>query len=90
VARRKEIRAIQLMLTRRADPATKEWFENYLKHAIKYRGVKTPAIAEIFKEWRIKQGIADWDTPDQLELAADLIRQEHAEDKFAGILCLVS
>ena len=33
-----------------ADPGTKTWFENYLKHAIGYRGVKTPVVTRIVAE----------------------------------------
>lgn len=74
------------MLVRKSDPTTKAWFEDYLKHAIKYRGVKTPTIAAIVKEWRIREGIGDWDSTDQLKIADELIREQYAEDKFAGIL----
>ena len=40
-----------------ADPDTKTWFEKYLKHAIGYRGVKTPVVTRIVAEWREEQGL---------------------------------
>lgn len=69
-----------------ADPATKEWFEKYLKHAIGYRGVKSPVVARIVGEWRRERGLGRLPDGEQLRLARSLIRESLAEDKFAGIL----
>ena len=69
-----------------ADPATRKWFENYLKHAIGYRGVKTPAVAKIVAEWRSEHGLGRLSDEDQLGVARSLIEESLAEDKFAGIL----
>ena len=71
-----------------ADAATKAWFENYLKHAIGYRGVKTPAVARIVAEWRRDHGLDRLPEDDQLGVARSLIGERLAEDKFAGILYL--
>ncbi len=69
-----------------ADPATKAWFENYLKHVIGYRGVKTPVVTRIVAEWRREHGLERLPDDDQLALARSLIEERLAEDKFAGIL----
>ena len=69
-----------------ADPATKAWFENYLKHAIGYRGVKTPVVARIVAEWRVERGLDGLSDEDQLGVARSLVEENLAEDKFAGIL----
>ncbi len=69
-----------------ADPATKEWFENYLKYAIGYRGVKTPVVARIVGEWRRERGLGGLSDEDQLGVARSLVEESLAEDKFAGIL----
>ena len=69
-----------------ADPATKGWFENYLKHAIGYRGVKTPVVARIVAEWRGERGLDRLSDEEQLGVARSLIGGDLAEDKFAGIL----
>lgn len=69
-----------------ADPSAKAWFENYLKHAVRYRGVKTPAVARLVTEWRRAHGLGQLSNEAQLALASSLIRQNHAEDKFAGTL----
>ena len=69
-----------------ADPSTKAWFENYLKHAISYRGVKTPRVSRILADWRRAHGLGQWSDEDQLALARSLIEGRFAEDKFAGTL----
>ena len=81
-----DIADLQGRLDAVADPATKEWFENYLKHAIGYRGVKTPVVARIVGEWRGERGLGKLADGEQLELARSLIEERLAEDKFAGIL----
>ena len=69
-----------------ADPGTKTWFENYLKHVIGYRGVKTPVVGQIVAEWRSEHGLEGLPDKDQLTVARSLIEESLAEDKFAGIL----
>lgn len=71
-----------------ADPRTKAWFENYLQHAIVYRGVKTPVIARIIAQWQREHGLDRLSLEDRLGIAKSLIEQNLAEGKFAGILCL--
>ena len=77
---------LQRRLREAADPRTKAWFENYLKHVISYRGVKTPVVARILAEWRHARELRHLSAGEQLRLADMLIREVHAEDKFAGIL----
>lgn len=79
---------LQVRLDTVANPRTKTWFENYLKHAIAYRGVKTPMIERIVARWQREQALDRLSLEDQLGIAKSLIRQNWAEDKFAGILCL--
>lgn len=77
---------LQARLDAVADPRTKAWFENYLKHAISYRGVKTPVVRRIVAEWHRAHGLQRLPDLEQLALAGSLIRRSHAEDKFAGTL----
>ena len=77
---------LQRRLDEVADRGTKAWFDNYLKQAISYRGVKTPVVAKMVAAWRSAHNLDHLPDHDQLALAARLIRQDHAEDKFAGIL----
>jgi 3-methyladenine DNA glycosylase AlkD len=73
------------MLQDVACQTNKEWFEAYLKHVIMYRGVKTPKVIEVVKIWRKKERIDELSLLDQLEMAAYLIKETYAEDKFSGI-----
>lgn len=77
---------LQKRLDAVADEPTKTWFENYLKNAIRYRGVKTPEVAQIVTSWRKFHDLQQLTNETQFELANSLIRQQHAEDKFAGIV----
>ena len=77
---------LQQRLNAIADPGTKAWFEDYLKHALPYRGVKTPVVARITTEWRGAHSLERLADREQLALAGSLIGRSHAEDKFAGIL----
>ena len=79
------IRRLQTRLDEISDPKTKKWFEDYLKNAITYRGVKTPGVSRTVSRWRADEGIGELPHGEQLEIACDLIREEKAEDKFAGI-----
>lgn len=79
---------LQARLDKAADPATRAWFEGYLKNAIQYRGVKTPEVERIVAGWRAESELADWAPEDGLALASDLIRQRRCEDKLAGILMI--
>jgi len=82
----KLIADLQARLDEVADPGTKAWFENYLKHVISYRGVKTPVVTRIVAGWRRDHELSRLTGEAQLALAATLIRHAHAEDKFAGTL----
>lgn len=71
-----------------ADPDTKAWFDNYLRGAISYRGVKTPVVTKILKAWVKETGLAIEPAETQLKIVATLLAEPMAEDKFAGILYL--
>ena len=82
------IAQLQARLDRAADPATRVWFEGYLKNTIRFRGVKTPEVDRTVAGWRAESGLAGWPPEDGLALACDLIRQPCCEDKLAGILMI--
>ena len=67
---------------------TKLWFDNYLKGAIEYRGIKTPQVTSLVKQWRSTNQLALYTSSEQLTLCLDLISSSYAEDKFAGIIYL--
>jgi 3-methyladenine DNA glycosylase AlkD len=65
-----------------ADKSKAIWWNKYLKNVIPFIGVGIPDIRKIMIDWQ--KGMADeFDYPG---LADDLIRQEIAEYKLAGIL----
>ncbi len=80
------IKDLQNRLVVAADPATKTWFENYLKHAIAYRGVKTPDVTRIIDQWKKDYRLDRLDDEVQLTIVRRLIEERFAEDKFAGII----
>lgn len=83
------ISKLQLKLDIKSDPATKAWWERYLKGEITFRGVKMAGIREVLHEWYRTEQLGDTlSRADQTELAYELIRQPCAEDKLAGILFL--
>lgn len=65
---------------------TKQWFDNYLKGAIEYRGVKTPQVIKLVKDWHQENQLRNYTVQEQLTLCIDLIASSFAEDKFAGII----
>jgi len=79
------IRDLQFELDRAARPATRIWFQNYLKHVIEYRGVKSPDVSKIVSKWRLEHKLDKLPAGVQLKIASSLMRQMMAEDKFAGI-----
>lgn len=83
---RSKIVLLQKTLGNQSNLETKKWFENYLKGAIKYRGIKTPQVLKIVQKWHNENNLDQLTLEAQLGVATNLIRQDYAEDKFAGIL----
>lgn len=75
-------------LSQVADLKTKKWFDNYLKGAIEYRGVKTPAVTKLVFSWRREQNLDEYSLEEQLALCESLIQSRFAEDKFSGTIYL--
>ena len=78
------INRLQIELTNAADNKTKEWFENYLKGSIEYRGVKTPKIRSIVNKWYKEEEIFNKPLKKQLKLVSGLIAESKAEDKLTA------
>ena len=75
-------------LDKHANIKRKLWFENYIKHNTKYRGVELPKIRDELKEWYSEENIEQLSLNEQLDLALSFFEEDYAEDKFAGILFL--
>ena len=75
-------------LEEHSDQKTKQWFNNYLKGAIAYRGLKTPQVIKLVKAWHKRNALDLYDAEAQLLLCRRLISGSFAEDKFAGTIYL--
>ncbi len=73
-------------LERQAQLTTKIWFENYLKGAIAYRGLKTAQVSEITINWYEKNKLKQKTIDEQLLICDDLAQSSLAEDKFAAFI----
>lgn len=71
-----------------ADPDVKQWFDNYLKGAIEYLGVKTPEVTRILKAWAKAHDVPSRPVEEQLDLVDQLFARKFAEEKFAGTIYL--
>ena len=79
---------LQTLLQQASTPRTKAWWESYMKGVIPFRGVGTPRVIEVLKQWLIDYQIQTLPLEDQLEIALTLMREPIAEDKLTGILFL--
>jgi len=79
---------LERRLKAKARPQVKTWFENYLRGAISYRGVKSPVVAQVVAGWRTDLGLGKWTLARQLDLCLKLLLRPYAEDKFAGTIYL--
>lgn len=82
------IQTLESKLDKIADRKTRDWWENYVKHNTKFRGVGIPQIREKLKEWYKEESISKLPLNEQLELALSFFAENYAEDKLAGILFL--
>ena len=82
----KLISLLQEELKKKANIQTKEWFENYLKGAISYYGVKTPEAKSIVAIWSKNNQVSNLSISKQFNLCKKLMKLEHAEEKFAAII----
>jgi len=85
---KKLINSLKSRVAKHADKKTKDWWENYVKHGSKFRGVGIPKIREELKEWYKQEAVYELPLEQQLDLALALFAEEYAEDKIAGILFL--
>ena len=75
-------------LKQNAEPKTKQWFDNYLKGAITYRGLKTPLVNKLVKDWHDRHQLELYSPIERWQLCKHLIAHNFAEDKFAGTIYL--
>jgi 3-methyladenine DNA glycosylase AlkD len=77
--------ALAVRLDAAADPATREWWESYLKGTAAFRGVPMRATRRAVRAlWR--EGLEALDLDEQLAVALAWFAQPTSEDKLAGAL----
>ncbi len=81
--RLRSIRSLQEELQAAAVPKTRDWWNNYLKGAIEFRGVNMAENRRITARWATSLGLE----PEEIaQTALVLLEEEFAEDKLAGVL----
>lgn len=78
---------LQTRLLARVNAGTRDWWERYLKGAVPFRGVRMADIRAAVHAWHRDHGLGEtMNEREQVEVALELVRQAHAEDKLAGVL----
>ena len=81
------IETIQQSLDGHADARTRRWWEQYLRGAAPFRGVKMADVRRVVHTWNREAG-SSFTPSAKKELALALLRQESTEDKLSGMLLL--
>ena len=76
------------LFSARADQKTADWFTNYLKGVICYRGLKTPMLKEVLKAFFKQSQAESWPSDIQLAHIRYWLSKPMAEDKLTAILWL--
>lgn len=77
---------IQTKITSIGNPDKAKWFENYIKHGIKSKGVGIPEIRDIVKEATKEYRLLELDITEQVDLLNNLMTSEYTEDKLSAII----
>lgn len=77
-----------LVLEKSSDPKTAEWFTNYLKGVIQYRGLKTGVLKQHLNDFLKQSRLDQTSDKNQLEHIRYWLSQPLAEDKLIAILWL--
>ena len=75
-------------LAARAQEATKEWWERYLKGTARFRGVPMAGVREVAHATAVEAGLDALDADERKRIAYALLEQPETEDKLAGVLLL--
>lgn len=79
---------LQARLQEAASEPKREWWERYLRGSASFRGVSMGEVRTTLHDWYHEHGFETWESTEQARLALQLIRQNHTEDKLAGMLFL--
>lgn len=79
---------LEKMMAAHATPKTAEWFTNYLKGVITYRGLKTGMLKEVLKEFFETTHLNKKTDQEQLDQIRYWLSKPMAEDKLIAIVWL--
>jgi 3-methyladenine DNA glycosylase AlkD len=82
------INSLQDMLRDKAVPATKTWWEGYVKDSAPFMGVKMADTRAILHSWYSDRISKIYNLEQQLDLAFELFEGQYTEEKLAGTLFL--
>ncbi len=83
------IAELQERLQIKGNPDLQEWWESYLKHEARFRGLRMLDIQSIIHKWYLEFRLdSTLSVDEQKQLALSLFHEEYAEDKIAGIVFL--
>lgn len=75
-------------IARAGDPAKRDWWQRYLKHALPFHGVGIPTLRGIVAVWRSGHDLEDVGVEATMALATAAMARPVAEDKLAAIVLL--
>lgn len=76
-------------LQHQADPARKAWWERYLRHEARFRGVRMEDVRRSVHAWYTEHDVSVSLGPEgRFDLVQSLIARSFTEDRLAGILLL--
>ena len=81
-------RLVGRRLAAASDPATREWWERYLKGALPFRGTKMADIRSVVHGVWDEKRLGEIDADTQIDLALSFLAKRYSEDKIAGVLVL--
>lgn len=79
---------LQARLQGHASESKRDWWVRYLRGTASFRGVSMADVRAELHDWYRVHGLAEGSRQKQAGLALELIRQDHTEDKLAGMLLL--
>jgi 3-methyladenine DNA glycosylase AlkD len=71
-----------------ADPATKAWWENYVKDGAPFLGVKMPVVRNTVHRWHQREILGHLEADRHVDLALALFDGQYTEVKLAAIIYL--
>jgi 3-methyladenine DNA glycosylase AlkD len=82
------VRYFQGKLEKKSNHKKASWWENYIKHNTKFRGVPLPELRKDVKNWFKTESIRSLNENEKLDLALEFLQCDFSEDKITGIFII--